>query len=372
MKLVVHSGFGIETATKLELKRLGIEAGAFNGRFVFDGTAEDVVELNVKLRTADRVSILVSEFPATTFDDLFDGIKAIDWRAFVHKNARIVVNARSTDSTLFALSAIQSVSKKAILSVIAKGYWNEDGAPLLIDVEIVRDVVSVLINTSGAGLHKRGYRDYVAEAPIKETIAAALLELSVWNPDRILVDPFCGSGTIPIEAAMIAHDIAPGLNRTFAFENYSFIDPSILASVKKDASDAIVRDKKFRIYGYDINRDAVKLSRRHLERAGLKDKVHFEVMDARRLVSSHPYGVIVTNPPYGERLMTEKSVRELYADFSRTFFALPDWSLYLVTSLDGFEKTFGRRADKNRKLFNANIQIREYCYLGKKPPKKLS
>lgn len=370
MKLVVHSGFGIETATKIELRRMGIEAGAIGGRFIFDGGSEDIVRLNIGLRTADRVSVLLGEFSATTFDELFDGIKRIDWKSLVHKNARIVVNARSTDSTLFALSAIQSISKKAILSSITRGYWNEDGASLLIHIEIVKDVVSVLLDTSGAGLHKRGYRDYVAEAPIKETIAAALVELSVWNPDRILVDPFCGSGTIPIEAAMIAHNIAPGINRSFAFEGYSFIDPRIVSDAREEARSAVVTDKKYRIYGYDINRDAIKLSLRHLERVGLKDKVHFEVMDARKLVSSHPYGVVITNPPYGERLLNEKSVRELYSDFSRTFSALPDWSLYLVTSLDGFEKTFGRRADKNRKLFNANIQIREYCYLGARPPKK--
>ncbi len=368
MKVVVHSGFGLETATKIELRKLGFDVGASNGRFGFEGSGLDVASLNINLRTADRVSVSLKSFSATTFDQLFDGISTICWQDIIGKNQKIIVNAKSHDSQLFALSSIQSITKKAIVKKLTDSTWNEDGTPIYIDIEIVKDNVEVLINTSGVGLHKRGYRDMMVEAPIKETIAAALIELSVWNKDRILVDPFCGSGTIPIEAALIAHNIAPGMNRNFAYENYAFIDPDCTEKVKAEAKEKVVLDQKFRIYGYDINRDAIRLSMHHLERAGLKDLVHFEVADARKFISGKPYGVIITNPPYGERLMDEKEVKDLYRDFAKTYFALPDWSLYLVTSLEGFEKTFGKPADKNRKFFNANIQCREYCYLGKKPP----
>ncbi len=373
MDIVVHSGFGIETATKLELRRLGIDAPSIDGRFVFDGSTGDIVKCNLFLRTADRVSVQLKRFSATDFDALYDGIASIDWKSIVPKKGAIIVNAKSFESKLFALSAIQSVTKKAIISTLIKGgTWDESGNQFKIEVAIFKDEVSILLDTSGDGLHKRGYRNLVYEAPIKETIAAAILELSVWNKDRPLMDPFCGSGTFLIEGAMRALNIPSGINRKFLFENYDFIDKSILKREKTEAEEGILKEEKLHLYGYDINKEAIRLSQHHAQNFGLSKYIHFEVADMRTIVNTRPYGVVVTNPPYGERLLKKHEVENLYKDFGLMFKNLPDWCLYLITAYEDFEKCFGKKADKTRKIFNAKLPCRLYQYLGKAPEKKIA
>lgn len=372
MKLAVASGFGIETATKIELKRLGIDAPAVNGRFCFDGTPEDVARLNLYLRTADRVSIVAGEFEATTFDGFFDGVRNIPWRDYCGKHTKITVNAKSVDSGLFALSALQSVGKKAIVDKLSEslGALDESGEEIKIEFALYKDMASVLIDTSGAGLHKRGYRDLVYEAPVKETIAAAILELSVWNPNRPFADPFCGSGTFPIEAALIAKNVPAGYFRKFLFENYSFIDKAHIERLRKEAEEAVIPNPRAEIFGGDINPRALELSAHHAEIAGVRDIIRFEQADARAMDFRTPRGVIACNPPYGERLLKEREVRKLYADFGRAFRKLPDWSLYLLTAYDDFERAFGERADKARKMYNATLPCRLYRYLAKAPKEK--
>lgn len=372
MEIIVNSGSGIETATKLELRDLGIDAPCLNGKFAFHGGTEEIVKCNLYLRTADRVSVRLAKFTATTFDMLFDNVKEIPWEDIIAADGAIIVNAKSVDSKLFALSAIQSITKKAIVVRLHNKYKNlpENGAPYLLEINIYKDEVSVLLDTSGDGLHKRGYRDLVWEAPIKETIAAAILKLSVWNADRPLIDPFCGSGTIPIEAAMAALHIAPGLKRNFSYENYFFMDKDITAKERRLAEDAVIKDKKLRISGFDINPKAISLAVRHAKNAGVEGQIHFETSDMRNVSSRYKYGVIVTNPPYGERLLEERELTVLYKDFGKMYRSLDGWSLYAITSYPAFEKYFGGRVEKTRKMYNARLECRMYCYLGPKPPVK--
>lgn len=372
LKIEVAVASGIEAVTKRELLKLGYEpSGATFGRITFDGTFEDVMRANVFLRTANRVRIVLGSFHAETFDELFDGISAIDWREILPKDARIVVNAKSHTSKIFALSATQSVVKKAIVNTMTKAYncsLEECGATYDIEVSLIDDVATVTLDTSGEGLHKRGYRTYLGDAPIRETLAAAMIELSVWNPDRTLVDPFCGSGTIPIEAAMIGLNIAPGMNRNFACEQFSNA-PSVRNIVQSEAEERITRDRALQISGFDINPNAIKLAIKHRQRAGLADKIHFEVMDMRDFASNISHGIIITNPPYGERLMSEAELKTLYADFGKMTKGLDEWCVYAISSFRAFEKYYGNRADKTRKLYNSELECNFYSYLGKAPEK---
>lgn len=370
MEIQVGCGAGVETATKIELRELGIDAPCIHGRFIFEGNGEDIAKCNLLLRTADRVQVVLGRFAAATFDALFEGVKSIAWQEIVSRNAAIIVNARSTKSALFALSSIQSIAKKAIVVNLKKKYSSlpETGAPVRIEISLYQDEATVTLDTSGDGLHKRGYRDLVWEAPIRETLAAAIIKLSVWNPERQLIDTFCGSGTIAIEAAMIALNIAPGLYRRFAFQDLDIVDQDILPRLKEEATARIERDKKPRIAGYDINPKAVKLAVHHASNFHLEHAVHFETRDMRTVSSRYKYGVIITNPPYGERLLEEKELRELYRDFGKLYRSLDEWSLYAITSYADFERCFGKKADGNRKIFNAGLECRLYRYLGEKPP----
>jgi putative N6-adenine-specific DNA methylase len=371
MKLSVSCGAGVETATKIELKELGIDAPCVNGRFVFEGTTEDIVRCNLFLRTADRVAVVLGRFMAETFDDLFEGVSDIPWQDILPRDAAIIVHAKSQKSKLFALSSLQSVTKKAIADKLVSVYGKaeESGAPARIEVSVSNDEAVVSLDTSGDGLHKRGYRDLVWEAPIRETLAAAILKLSVWSPERPLIDPFCGSGTIPIEAAMVGLNIAPGLYRDFSFRQLSLVEDRIYSRYKKEAEEHADRTKKLRISGFDIHPKAIKLAVHHAANFGLEKTIHLETKDMRGISSHYPYGVIVTNPPYGERLMEEKELRELYRDFGRLYKSLDRWSLYAITAYGDFERCFGKRADGNRKLFNAGLECRLYKYLGARPPK---
>ncbi len=366
------SASGIEAVTKRELTSLGYVPGpSVNGRTVFSGNMSDVARCNVNLRTADRVYVQLGSFDAQTFDELFDGIRAIGWEDVIAPHGKITVNAKSAASKLFALSAIQSVAKKAIVERLSqRGFsaLDETGADYRINLNFYRDVCTVSLDTSGAGLHKRGYRMETGEAPIRETLAAAILLGSFWRKDRVLIDPFTGSGTIPIEAALIATDTAPGLKRDFLFDSWPNA-PKVLAEQKEEATSKINDGVELRISGFDIDGKATKLAVRHAKLAGVDKHIHFQTGDMRNISSRFSHGVMVANPPYGERLMTESEVVALYKDFGKTFASLDEWSLYVITAYGNFERAFGKRADKTRKLYNAQLECRLYQYFGA-PPKK--
>ncbi len=374
LNIEVATASGIEAVTKRELIRLGYQpSGANFGRIAFDGMYEDVLRANMFLRTANRVRIRLAKFCANTFDELFDNVLAVDWQYILSKQARILVDAKSVKSKLFALSSIQSIAKKAIVTKLSKVYGvshlQENGATYNIEISIVEDVATITLDMSGDGLHKRGYRTYLGEAPIRETLACAMLDLSVWNPDRPLIDPFCGSGTIPIEACLMGLNIAPGMNRHFACEEFENA-PDLRDKVQSEAESLIVRDRTLRISGFDINPDAIKLAIKHSERAGVRDKIHFQVEDMRRVSSRHSHGVIVTNPPYGERLMSVEELKTLYRDFGIMTSNLDEWCVYTITSFNAFEKYFGKKADKVRKLYNSELTCNFYQYLASPPQKK--
>lgn len=372
--ILVCTSAGVEAVTKRELYKLGVtDCPATDGRLCFRGDLADVISCNINLRTADRVLIKIAEFDASTFDELFDGVFAINWRDWLSVDQRVVVSAKSVKSKLFALSSLQSLAKKAIVEKLKKSYKvatiDEQGSEAKIEISLKNDVATVCIDTSGAGLHKRGYRDLVGAAPLKETIAAAMIMLSVWNPDRPFVDLFCGSGTLPIEAAMIGLNIAPNMNRDFAVQGFKFFDQQVFDNVLQKAKDNVV-DRQLKIMGFDIDKGAISLSLRHARRAGVENHIHFQQQDFKDFSTKHKYGVIVSNPPYGERLMTEKEVRFLYKDLRAKFVTLPDWSMGLLTSYYNFEQAFGKKADKNRKFFNSNLECHYYQYLGARPPKQ--
>lgn len=370
LTLAATAASGIEAVLKRELQALGYEPSpADNGRIEFTGSMADVARCNVRLRTSDRVYVKLHTCEANTFDELFDGVSAVAWEDILPKDARLIINAKSAASALFALSAIQSISKKAIVNRLTAYYkvsqLPEDGAEYRININLYKNRAVILLDTSGVGLNKRGYRAETGEAPIRETLAAAIILLSVWKWDRPLIDPFTGSGTIPIEAALIATNTAPNLNRSFAFENYTNA-PYTADLARDEAKQLIIRDRELRISGFDINDAATKLAVRHAKLAGVDEYIHFQTADMRTLSSRFTEGTIITNPPYGERLMTESEVVTLYRDFGKAFRSLDNWNLYVITAYGNFERVFGRRADKNRKLFNSQLECRLYQYLSKR------
>lgn len=375
MEICVTSASGIEAVTKRELyKIIGKEdLSAINGRIKFEGDESDVAKCNLNLRTGNRVEIVLGGFKAETFDDLFEGIKAIPFEEYICRDGKIIVNAKSVQSKLFAYSAIQSVSKKAICERLCKKFGvnelNESGARYKIEVAALKDYVTVTLDTSGDGLHRRGYRGLVGEAPLKETLAAALVELSVWNKSRPLADLFCGTGTIPIEACMIALNIPAGLNRGFDFQNWKCFDKKIFDRAAEEAKANIVIDADLRIGGFDIDDKQLKLARKHAELAGVDKYIHFQRADMRDFSSRFSHGVIISNPPYGERLSDRKEVEKLYRDYGKKVASLDDWCAYTLTPVDDFERLFGKKADKKRKIYNGKIECCYYSHLAP-PPKK--
>ena len=375
MEICVTSASGIEAVTKRELyKIIGKEdLSAINGRIKFEGDESDVAKCNLNLRTGNRVEIVLGGFKAETFDDLFEGIKAIPFEEYISRDGKIIVNAKSVQSKLFAYSAIQSVSKKAICERLCKKFGvnelNESGARYKIEVAALKDYVTVTLDTSGDGLHRRGYRGLVGEAPLKETLAAALVELSVWNKSRPLADLFCGTGTIPIEACMIALNIPAGLNRGFDFQNWKCFDKKIFDRAAEEAKANIVTDADLRISGFDIDDKQLKLARKHAELAGVDKYIHFQRADMRDFSSRFSHGVIISNPPYGERLSDRKEVEKLYRDYGKKVASLDDWCAYTLTPVDDFERLFGKKADKKRKIYNGKIECCYYSHLAP-PPKK--
>lgn len=375
MEICVTSASGIEAVTKRELyKIIGKEnLSAINGRIKFEGDESDVAKCNLNLRTGNRVEIVLGGFKAETFDDLFEGIKAIPFEEYISRDGEIIVSAKSVQSKLFAYSAIQSVSKKAICERLCKKFGvnelNESGARYKIEVAALKDYVTVTLDTSGDGLHRRGYRGLVGEAPLKETLAAALVELSVWNKTRPFADLFCGTGTIPIEACMIALNIPAGLNRSFDFQNWKRFDKKIFDRAAEEAKANIVTDADLRISGFDIDDKQLKLARKHAELAGVDKYIHFQRADMRDFSSRFSHGVIISNPPYGERLSDRKEVEKLYRDYGKKVALLDDWCAYTLTPVDDFERLFGKKADKKRKIYNGKIECCYYSHLAP-PPKK--
>lgn len=367
LSLSVTSASGIEAVTKRELFNMGIEpSSSINGRICFTGNFETVAKCNVNLRTADRVYINLAGFNTETFDGLCDNIYEVEWEKILPQNAKFIINAKSVASTLFALSAIQSVTKKAIVDRLKNrlkaATLSEDGAEYRIDVNFYKNDVIVTLDTSGAGLHKRGYRAEVGEAPLKETLAAAIILLSNWKYDLPFIDPFCGSGTLPIEAALIATNTAPSINRSFSFEAWDNA-PKTADAAREQAKQLIDNSTKLRISGFDINSEATKLAVRHAANAGVAEHIHFQTADMRTVSSRFSKGVIITNPPYGERLMTESEVVTLYRDLGKMYRSLDNWSLHAITSYGNFERVFGCRAAKTRKLYNAQLECRLYSFI---------
>ena len=372
-EIIATSAFGIESVTAREISGYK-DILTENGRVTFRGDFDDIARANVCLRTADRILIKLAQFKATTFEELFQGVYAVEWADILSPDAFIHVVGKSVKSTLFSVPDCQSITKKAIIEKLklkfGKEIFPEDGAEYRISVSILKDIVTVTLDTSGAGLHKRGYRSLAGEAPLKETLACSLLLLSYWRGERLLVDPLCGSGTIPIEAAMIALDIAPGMNRGFAAERWQNFDYDAFERARDEAKQRVRTDLNLNIYGSDIDPKAIELAMRHAEEAGVDEYIRLKQMNVTDLSSKEKYGFIVTNPPYGERLGESREAEELYRVMGKTFSALDTWSFYVITSNPYFEKNFGRKADKRRKLYNGKLECQYYQYFGPKPPKK--
>ena len=369
--ITVTCASGVEKVLKSELARQGIESvPALNGALTFTGGKEEIAKCNLNLRTADRVYIKVAEFSATDFDCLFEGVKATEWENFIPADGKVVVNGKCVKSQLFAVSACQSIIKKAISNRLGEKYklkyLPENGADYGIEFSIFKDTVSLYLNTSGMGLHKRGYRDMVGIAPIKETLASALVLLSDFYKTRPFADPFCGSGTIAIEAAKIAMNIAGSKGRRFAFNDWKNFDKSVFERVCEQALDNEKRDIPLEFFASDIDPKAIKLAKRHAERAGVADKIRFSVSDVKYFSSDLKNGTIVTNPPYGERVYDMKEAEACYRSLGEVYKNLDGWSAFVITSAKNFEKQFGKKADRDRKLYNSNRECKYYYYYGKR------
>lgn len=377
IELIAPCHFGLEAVLKREILDLGYEISSVeDGRVTFQGDAEAVCRANIFLRTAERVLLKVGSFQAVSFEELFEKTKALPWEAYIPKAGKFwVTKASSVKSRLFSPSDIQSVMKKAMVRRLQEHYhmewFPEDGPEYPVRVFLMKDQVTVGIDTSGASLHKRGYREVSGKAPITETLAAALIMLTPWRGDRILVDPFCGSGTFPIEAAMMAANIAPGMNRSFTAEKWTNLIPKKLwYDTVDEASDLIREPEETDIQGYDADEDVIRIARRNAAEAGVEHMIHFQRRDVRNLSHPKKYGFIITNPPYGERLEDKKDLPELYRAFGESFRRLETWSAYMITSYEDAERYFGRKADKNRKIYNGMLKTYFYQFQGPKPPRK--
>lgn len=376
-ELVAPCHFGLEAVTKREIYNLGYEITRVeDGRVTFEGDAEAICRANIFLRSAERILFLVGRFHATTFDELFEGIKALPWEEYLPANGKFwVKKASSIKSKLFSPSDIQSIAKKAMVERMKKFYhvewFAEDGPAYPVRIFLLKDEVMVTLDTSGESLHKRGYRLMTSKAPLTETLAAALIMLTPWKKDRILVDPFCGSGTFPIEAAMMAANIAPGMNREFTAEQWTnLIDKKLWYEAVSEAEEQVDKDIDVDIQGYDIDGEVVKAARENARRAGVEHLIHFQQREVADLHHPKKYGFIITNPPYGERLEDKEDLPALYRQIGQAYQGLDAWSLYMITSYEDAERYIGRKADKNRKIYNGMIKTYFYQFMGPKPPKR--
>ncbi|CAM3449615.1 THUMP domain-containing class I SAM-dependent RNA methyltransferase [Cytobacillus oceanisediminis] len=372
--LIATTAMGLEALAAKEVRDLGYECEVENGRITFKGDEAAIVRSNLWLRTADRVRIKVGEFKATSFDELFEKTKSLPWENYMPENAEFPVSGKSVKSKLFSVSDCQAIVKKAIVERMRTKYkktgWLEENGPLFkIEVALHKDVALLTIDASGSGLHKRGYRAGQGEAPLKETLAAALVMLTNWTPDKPFVDPFCGSGTIPIEAALIGQNIAPGFNREFISEAWHWIPEKVWEDARNEAEDLANYDQPLDIAGADIDHRMVKIAEENAFEAGLGELINFKQMQVRDFTTTKEYGVIVGNPPYGERLGEKAAVQRMYAEMGKALAPLDTWSIYILTSDEEFETHFGKPATKKRKLFNGFIRTDYYQYWGKRPPR---
>lgn len=377
-ELIAPCHFGLESVLKREIYDLGYDISKVeDGKVTFIGDADAIARANIFLRTAERVLLKVGEFKATTFTELFDNTKELEWEEFIPKNGKFwVTKANSINSKLFSSSDIQAIVKKAIVERLkvkyAVNWFEEDGNSYPIRVSLMKDVVTISLDTSGDSLHKRGYRPAAGKAPISETLAAALIMLTPWKSDRILIDPFCGSGTFPIEAAMIGANIAPGMNREFTAEAWKHLLPMKgWYDAVTEANDLIRNDVEMRIQGYDIDGEVIKVAMANAREAGVDHLIHFQQRPVSELRHPKKYGFVITNPPYGERLEEKEALPALYTDIGNAFRHLDSWSYYVLTSYEDAERYIGRKADKNRKIYNGMIKTYFYQFMGPKPPKRV-
>ncbi|QOR65203.1 class I SAM-dependent RNA methyltransferase [Cytobacillus suaedae] len=375
VSLIATAAMGIEAIVAKEVRDLGYECTVDNGKVLFEADEKAICRSNLWLRTADRVKIKVGEFKATTFDELFEKTKALNWGDYLPENAEFPVIGKSVKSKLFSVSDCQSIVKKAVVENLKKHYkkqteWLEENGPFFrIEVALLKDIATLTIDTSGTGLHKRGYRIGQGEAPIKETLAATLIKLTNWTPDRPFVDPFCGSGTLPIEAALIGQNIAPGFNRSFVSEQWSWIGQNTWDDARQEVEDLAKYDQPIDIAGLDIDHRMIQISKENAEEAGFADLISFKQMQVSDFTTKKEYGVIVGNPPYGERIGEKKAVEAMYKEMGKAFSNLDTWSVYMLTSNESFEECYGKPATKKRKLFNGFIKTDYYQYFGPRPPR---
>lgn len=372
LELIATATFGLEAVVKREVQDLGYKIlKTEDGKVTYLGDERAIAKSNLWLRSADRVLLKMAEFKAMEFEELFQQTKAVEWEQLIPVDGKFTVNCTSVKSKLHSVPACQSIVKKAIVEKLKEFYnideFEETGANYTVKATFLKDRVTITVDTSGMGLHKRGYRISDVAAPIKETLAAAMVQLSFWKSGRILVDPCCGSGTIPIEAAMIGRNIAPGLNRKFASEEWEFIGKDIWKEERKSAFEKIDYDRQLEIYGYDINKRAVGAAVNNAEEAGVEDCIQFSVMDAENLEPVGQNGIIITNPPYGERIGEREDIEKIYRSFSRFFEANPDWSLFMITTdKEAEQKIMKREANRRRKLYNGRLEVCYYQFHGTK------
>lgn len=371
IKIVVNMNFGLESVVKRELLDLGYDKlEVSDGQIKFDGNLRDIAILNLRLRSAERVFIEIASFEALSFEELFDNVYAIDWEDIISEEGNFIVQGRSAKSKLFSVSDCQRITEKAIIKKLQRtykiDYFEKSKERYKLEVILYKDVARILLDTSGSGLHKRGYRAASYKAPISETLAAGLIQLSFWNDSRVFWDPFCGSGTLAIEAAMIGKNIAPGLSRKFDFEEFIFMDKEIMKEEKVKCYQEIDYDKELEIYGTDISRQAIEIAKSNAEILGLENDIKFFVKDIRDLDLAGDYGVIVTNPPYGVRIGGD-DLAELEKELGKLYKENPTWSLFAISADEKFEKNFGKKSNRNRKLYNGRIKTYYYQYHGPMP-----
>ncbi|MHB9996573.1 THUMP domain-containing class I SAM-dependent RNA methyltransferase [Bacillus spizizenii] len=370
--LIATAPMGIEAVVAKEVRDLGYECKVDNGKVIFEGDALAICRANLWLRTADRIKVQVASFKAKTFDELFEKTKAINWRSFIPENGKFPVIGKSVKSTLASVPDCQRIVKKAIVEKLklqsgkANDWIEETGAEYKVEISLLKDQAVITLDSSGTGLHKRGYRVDQGGAPIKETLAAALVQLTNWTPDRPFVDPFCGSGTIAIEAALIGQNIAPGFNRDFVSEDWEWIGKELWDKARLEVEEKANYDQPLTIFASDIDHRMVQIAKENAEEAGLGDLIQFKQMQVKDFTTNLEFGVIVGNPPYGERLGEKKAVEHMYKEMGQAFEPLDTWSVYMLTSNENFEEAYGRKATKKRKLFNGFIKTDYYQYWSKK------
>lgn len=372
VRYIATAAFGLESTVAHELKQLGYtDLQVENGRLAFTADLAAVACCSLWLRSADRLLIEVGKFTARSFDELFEGTRTLPWQDWLPKNARFPVNGKSIKSQLYSVSDCQAIVKKAAVEKLKQYYpqkwFAEDGPLYQLEVSILDDQVSITMDCSGTGLHKRGYRQEQGAAPLKETLAAAMVSMSRWKKDRPLIDPFCGSGTILIEAALIACNIAPGLNRKFDAESWPQFSPSIWSQARQEARDRVTYYKDLGIEGFDIDRSSIELAKANAVRAGVAKQLRFTAQAVKDLSSPYQYGYLICNPPYGERLLDDKQIRGIYKDLAKSWKGLKTWSAYVLSPYPGLETSMGRKADKRRKLFNGRIPCTFYQFYGPRP-----